>query len=160
MVPSRKTVSFSPAFSSGCPCSLQKEMANSVVNNSSLHVLNKFRTSEIGGWWLVDGSKDGYEMEKDILLVQKDESTLEDLCSNTTFHQEDIILAEMGSENWGLLDGNVLARVFHFLKTDVKSLAFAALTCKHWRVAVRFFKGVSRRVDLSSVGSLCTDSMI
>ena len=99
-------------------------------------------------------------MEKDILLVQKDESTLEDLCSDATFHQEDIILAEMGSANWGLLDGNVLARVFHFLKTDVKSLAFAALTCKHWRVAVRFFKGVSRRVDLSSVGSLCTDSMI
>ena len=99
-------------------------------------------------------------MEKDILLVQKDESTLEDLCSDATFHQEDIILAEMGSENWGLLDGNVLARVFHFLKTDVKSPAFTALTCKHWRVAVRFFKGASRRVDLSSVGSLCTDSMI
>ena len=61
---------------------------------------------------MVDGSKDGYEMEKDILLVQKDESTLEDLCSNATFHQEDIILAEMGSENWRLLDGDVLYSIF------------------------------------------------
>ena len=51
-------------------------------------------------------------MEKDILLVQKDESTLEDLCSDATFHQEDIILAEMGSENWRLLDGDVLYSIF------------------------------------------------
>ena len=114
----------------------------------------------IRGRWLVDGSEDDYEMEEDVLLVQKDESTFEDLCSDATFYQEDIALAEMGSENWGLLDGNVLARVFHFLRTDVKSLAFAALTCKHWRAAVRFYKGVSRQVDLSSVGSLCTDSTI
>lgn len=138
----------------------KKEMANSAVSNSSLHDLNKFRTSGIRGRWLVDGSEDDYEMEEDVLLVQKDESTFEDLCSDATFYQEDIALAEMGSENWGLLDGNVLARVFHFLRTDVKSLAFAALTCKHWRAAVRFYKGVSRQVDLSSVGSLCTDSTI
>ncbi|CBI28983.3 unnamed protein product, partial [Vitis vinifera] len=139
---------------------IPKEMANSAVSNSSLHDLNKFRTSGIRGRWLVDGSEDDYEMEEDVLLVQKDESTFEDLCSDATFYQEDIALAEMGSENWGLLDGNVLARVFHFLRTDVKSLAFAALTCKHWRAAVRFYKGVSRQVDLSSVGSLCTDSTI
>lgn len=111
--------------------------------------------------WLVDGSEDDYEMEEDDLVVQKDEFRFEDLCSDsTTFYQEDIAHIEMASENWGLLDGNVLARVFHFLRTDVKSLAFAAVTCKHWRAAVTFYKGISRQVDLSSVGPQCTDTTI
>ena len=114
----------------------------------------------IRGRWLVDGSEDDYEMEEDELIVQKDESRFEDLCSDATFHKEDIAHADMALENWGLLDGKVLARVFHFLRTDVKSLAFAALTCKHWRAAVTFYKGISRQVDLSSVGPQCTDSTI
>jgi hypothetical protein len=64
----------------------------------------------------------------------------------------------MGS--WGLLDGHVLARVFHFLRLDMKSLAFVSLTCKHWRAAVGFYKDMSKQIDLSSLGPNCTDSIL
>jgi len=58
------------------------------------------------------------------------------------------------------LDGHVLARVFHFLRSDIKSLAFVSLTCKHWRAAVGFYKDISRQIDLSSLGPNCTDSIL
>ncbi|CAL5342484.1 unnamed protein product [Camellia sinensis] len=110
------------------------------------------------GRLLVDGSEEGYEMEE-VPGVQE-EWTFDDLCSNAIFHKEDNAGSQIESGSWGLLDGHLLARVFHFLRTDVKSLVFTALTCKHWRAVFKFHKEISRQVDLSSVGPNCTDSMI
>ncbi|XP_044501413.1 histone-lysine N-methyltransferase ATXR3-like isoform X2 [Mangifera indica] len=102
-------------------------------------------------------SEEDDEMEEHMLTIQ-DESSFEDLCVDASFHREESAGSETESGSWGLLDGHMLARVFHFLRSDMKSLTFASLTCKHWRAAVRFYKDISRQVDLSSVGPNCTDS--
>ncbi|GAV88419.1 SET domain-containing protein [Cephalotus follicularis] len=109
---------------------------------------------------LLDGSEEDYEMEEEMQTVQKDETTFEDLRGDASFHAEGGRCSETDSGNWGLLDGHMLARVFHFLRSDLKSLGLAALTCKHWRAAVSFYKDISRQVDLSSLGPNCTDSVI
>ncbi|KAH7861905.1 hypothetical protein Vadar_032471 [Vaccinium darrowii] len=107
---------------------------------------------------LVDGSEEDYEMEE--LPAVQEECSFEDMCGDAIFHKEDNAGSENESGTWGLLDGHVLARVFNFLQSDVKSLVFAGLTCKHWRAVFDFFKDISRQVDLSSVGRSCTDSII
>nr|XP_033517072.1 histone-lysine N-methyltransferase ATXR3 isoform X1 [Nicotiana tomentosiformis] len=104
------------------------------------------------------GSEEEYEMEEDISGFQNDECQFDDLCGDETFNRETITKPGIESGSWGLLDGRVLARIFHFLKADVKSLAYAALTCKHWRSTVKIYKGISSQVDLLSVASSCTDS--
>nr|TKR91018.1 putative histone-lysine N-methyltransferase ATXR3 isoform X1 [Populus alba] len=98
------------------------------------------------------------EMEED--TVHKVESTFEQLCGDTNFHREESMCSEIEAGSWGLLDGHMLARIFHFLRSDLKSLVFASLTCKQWRAAVSFYKGISIQVDLSSVGRNCTDLMV
>ncbi|KAG2717108.1 hypothetical protein I3843_03G159300 [Carya illinoinensis] len=100
-----------------------------------------------------------YEVEEDMHTI-KDESTFDDLCSDALFYREENENSgsEMGS--WGLLDGHVLARVFHFLRSDIKSLAFISLTCKHWRAAASFYKDISRHIDLSTLGPNCSDSIL
>lgn len=108
----------------------------------------------------VDESDEDYELEEDLQMLQKNETTFEQLCGDTTFHKEESAWSETEKGSWGLLDGHMLARVFHFLRSDVKSLAFASLTCKHWRAAVSFYKDISREVDLSFLGPNCTDLMI
>ncbi|XVE49782.1 hypothetical protein DITRI_Ditri01bG0109500 [Diplodiscus trichospermus] len=107
---------------------------------------------------MINGSEEEYEIEDELLSI-KDEPAFEDLCGDASFDEQESAcsITEMG--NWGLLDGHVLARVFHFLKSDLKSLAFSSLTCQHWRAAVSFYKGVARQVDLSSLGPNCTDSV-
>ncbi|XVF44484.1 hypothetical protein PTKIN_Ptkin02bG0126700 [Pterospermum kingtungense] len=109
---------------------------------------------------MINGSEEEYEIEDELQSIRKDEPAFEDLCGDVTFHEQEnaCSFTEMG--NWGLLDGHVLARVFHFLRSDMKSLAFSSLTCKHWRAAVRFYKGIARQVDLSSLGPNCTDSLL
>ncbi|XP_044467024.1 histone-lysine N-methyltransferase ATXR3-like isoform X2 [Mangifera indica] len=107
---------------------------------------------------LVDESEEDDEME-DVLTIQ-DESTFEDLCGDASFPREESAGSETESGSWGLLDGHMLARIFHFLRSDIKSLTIASLTCKQWRAAARFYKDISRQVDLSSVGPNCTDSAI
>ncbi|XP_015882645.3 histone-lysine N-methyltransferase ATXR3 [Ziziphus jujuba] len=104
-------------------------------------------------------SEDDYEIDEDVQTIQKEESTFDDLCGDSSFYCEESLtsVSEIGS--WGLLDGHVLARVFHFLRSDVKSLYIASLTCKHWRAAVRFYKDISRQIDLSCLGPNCTDSI-
>lgn len=109
---------------------------------------------------LVDESEEDYDVEDDLQTVEKDESTFEDLCGDASFFREDSLSCGSEVGSWGLLDGHVLARVFHFLRLDMKSLTLASLTCKHWRAAVSFYKEISRQVDLSSLGPHCTDSMI
>lgn len=107
---------------------------------------------------LVDGSEEDYEMEE--LPAVQEEFSFEDMCGDAIFHKEDNAGSENESGTWGLLNGHVLARVFNFLRSDVNSLVFAGLTCKHWRAVFDFYKDISRQVDLSSVGRSCTDSII
>lgn len=107
---------------------------------------------------LVDESEEDDEME-DALTIQ-DESTFEDLCGDASFPREESAGSETESGSWGLLDGHMLARIFHFLRSDIKSLTIASSTCIQWRAAARFYKDISRQVDLSSVGPNCTDSAI
>lgn len=109
---------------------------------------------------LVDECEEDYDAEEDLQTIEKDESTFEDLIGNASFVREDGLSYGSEMASWGLLDGHVLARVFHFLRLDMKSLTIASLTCKHWRAAVSFYKDISRQVDLSSLGPKCTDSMI
>ncbi|TQD70291.1 hypothetical protein C1H46_044168 [Malus baccata] len=109
---------------------------------------------------LIDESVEDYDMGDDLLTVEKDESTFEDLCGDASFYRENSGSYGSVMGSWGLLDGQVLARVFHFLRLDMNSLSFASLTCKHWRAAVMFYKDISRQVDFSSLGPNCTDSAI
>ncbi|XP_020237818.1 histone-lysine N-methyltransferase ATXR3 isoform X2 [Cajanus cajan] len=109
---------------------------------------------------LVDDSEDNSDFEDGDVTVEKDESTFEDLCGDATFPEEEIGITDNDVGSWGLLDGCVLARVFHFLRSDLKSLGFAAMTCKRWRAAVGFYKEVSIQVNLSSLGHSCTDTML
>ncbi|XWS68524.1 hypothetical protein CRYUN_Cryun04dG0097900 [Craigia yunnanensis] len=109
---------------------------------------------------MINGSEEEYEIEDELQSIRKDEPAFEDLCGDASFHEQESAYSFTEMGNWGLLDGHVLARVFHFLRSDMKSLAFASLTCNHWRSAVRFYKGITRQVDLSSLGPNCTDSVV
>ncbi|KAL7219013.1 hypothetical protein ACSBR2_012143 [Camellia fascicularis] len=126
------------------------------IHNPALY--NKFQNSGKRARLLVDGIEEDYEIEE-VPAVQE-ECTFDDLCSDAIFHEEDNVGSEIENGSWGFLDGHVLARVFHFLRTDVKALVFAAATCKHWRAVFKFYKDISRQIDLSSVGPSCTDPMI
>ncbi|CAI0550498.1 unnamed protein product [Linum tenue] len=111
---------------------------------------------------LIDESDEEYDGGEDLVAIQKDDGTFEELCGDATFHgdAENNASLENNMGGWGLLDGHILARIFHLLRSDIKSLALASLTCKHWRSAVRFYKGISRQIDLSSLGPICTDLVI
>ncbi|XP_071726293.1 histone-lysine N-methyltransferase ATXR3-like isoform X2 [Rutidosis leptorrhynchoides] len=100
-----------------------------------------------------------YELEDDISTLEKNEISFDDLCGDTTFCKESSTCSVAENESWGPLNGHVLARVFHFLRTDLKSLVYANLTCKHWRSVMSFYKDISRQADLSSVSN-CIDSMM
>ncbi|KAK4486863.1 hypothetical protein RD792_006171 [Penstemon davidsonii] len=122
-----------------------------------IYLSDHFRTSKRAR---TNGMEEDYEMEDDELASRKDDCTFDDLCGDTTFSKEDEVDSEFESGSWDLLDGHVLARVFHFLKGDVKSLLYAALTCKHWRSVVKFYKGISRQVDFCAIAPNCSGPMI
>ncbi|KAK6919412.1 Protein SET DOMAIN GROUP 2, C-terminal [Dillenia turbinata] len=107
---------------------------------------------------MADGSDEDNEGE-DLLGVQSD-STFEDLCGDSKLQRDESLCSESEVGSWGLLDGHILARVFHFLRADFKSLAFVASTCKHWKAVVRFYRDISVQVDFSEFGSRCNDSII
>ncbi|KNA15540.1 hypothetical protein SOVF_097420 isoform A [Spinacia oleracea] len=109
---------------------------------------------------LIEGVDEDYEAGKGLPPLFYREPSFENLCGNLTFCREESVCSESAGGSWGLLDGHILARIFHFLRTDVKSLMFAGTTCKHWRAAVGFYRNVSVRVDLSTMGSHCTDSIV
>ncbi|XP_021746148.1 histone-lysine N-methyltransferase ATXR3-like [Chenopodium quinoa] len=109
---------------------------------------------------LIDGDDENYEVAKGLSRFSYREPSFEDLCGSVTFCKEEGVCSKNEVGSWGLLDGHILARIFHFLRTDIKSLMFAGTTCKHWRAAVGFYKNVSVRVDLSTMGSNCSDSII
>ncbi|XP_054815408.1 histone-lysine N-methyltransferase ATXR3 isoform X2 [Prosopis cineraria] len=108
---------------------------------------------------LVDSTEEDSDME-DGLTVLRNESTFDDLCGDAAFHEDESGTADFEVGRWSLLDGHVLARVFHYLRSDFKSHVFASLTCKHWRAAVMFYKEVSREVNLTSLSHSCTDSIL
>ncbi|GAB4825090.1 hypothetical protein Ancab_007965 [Ancistrocladus abbreviatus] len=108
---------------------------------------------------MVDGSEEEYEMGEGLHSFQNDVPSFEDLCGEASFFNEEAEHSESKVLSWGLLDGYILARIFHFLRADLKSLAFAAATCKHWRAAVGFYKNICCQVDFSSAGCNCTDSI-
>ncbi|KAL2938051.1 Histone-lysine N-methyltransferase ATXR3 [Bienertia sinuspersici] len=108
---------------------------------------------------LIDEVDEDYEMAEGLSPLYV-EPSFEDLCGNFKICKIENECFGTELRCWGLLDGHVLARIFHFLRTDVKSLVFASSTCKHWRTAVGFYKSVSVRVDLSTMGSICTDSIV
>lgn len=109
---------------------------------------------------LVDEIDEDYEIEEGMQTIPRDESTFDDLCGAATFYKEESPNSETEMGSWGLLEGCVLARVFHFLRSDIKSLPLVSLTCKHWRAAVSFYKDISRQIDLSSLGPICTDAIL
>lgn len=106
---------------------------------------------------MIDGSDEDYESGDDISAVLNDDISFEDTCGDATFDEEHI--EQTGTGSWSLLDGHVLARIFHFLRGDVKSLSLASSTCRQWRCAIRFYKDISKQVDFSSVGRDCSDSI-
>ncbi|KAK4381017.1 Histone-lysine N-methyltransferase ATXR3 [Sesamum angolense] len=93
----------------------------------------------------INGIEEECEMDEDVLTFQDDECEFDDLCADVTFRKGDAVDSEVKRGSWDLLDGHVLARVFHFLRADIKSLFFAALTCRHWRSVVKFYKDISRQ---------------
>ncbi|KAK7312744.1 hypothetical protein VNO77_36837 [Canavalia gladiata] len=109
---------------------------------------------------LVDDSEEDSDFDDGSLTMEKDESNFEALCSDATFFGEGSGITDSEVGSWGLLDGCLLARVFHCLRSDLKSLVFASMTCKQWRTSIRFYKEVSRHINLSSLGHSCTDSII
>ncbi|MFS8024584.1 putative [histone H3]-lysine(4) N-trimethyltransferase chromatin remodeling SET family [Helianthus anomalus] len=134
----------------------RKETEKNIYNPA---IINKFTRSDQANKRariVGDGVDEDYEL--DVSNLEKD-VPFEDLCGDDNFCSEKSGNLMVGNENWGLLDGQVLARIFHFLRADIKSLVYANLTCKHWRSVVKFYKGISKQADFSSVSN-CTDSMI
>ncbi|PIA58437.1 hypothetical protein AQUCO_00500399v1 [Aquilegia coerulea] len=129
-----------------------------------LESMQKFRRSEEDHYRkrarIVKGeSEDDHDLEGHLQRVQMDDFLFDDICGDATFVQEKSTGSETNTESWGLLNGYLLARVFHFLRADMKSLAFSAATCRHWSEAVKFYRDITKQVDLSNSGPDCTDSM-
>ena len=104
----------------------------------------------------IDGSEDEYEME-DVSAPLKDEWSFDDICGDGNFSEAE---AEYQNGIWADLGDRVLARIFHFLRADLKSFAIVASTCKHWRYVLKYYKQVSRQVDFSSIASNCNDASL
>lgn len=109
--------------------------------------------------FLVDESDEDSEMEDALLSNEKNDWSFEDLCGEADIFQDNAT-SQTENGSWGLLNGHILARVFHFLKGDMKSLLSSATTCKHWNASVNFYRSICRHVDLSSVGPKCTDTVL
>lgn len=97
-------------------------------------------------------------MQEGVLDIKNNECRFEDLCGDAAFTEVDV--NSSGEEGrWDLLDGHILARIFHFLRADLKSLVRSALTCKHWQSVVKVYKDISRLVDFRELASNCSDSI-
>ncbi|CAO2814367.1 unnamed protein product, partial [Amaranthus hypochondriacus] len=123
-----------------------------MISEEDMHVKKRGRT-------LSDEVDEDYYVAEGFPPLSHRDPSFEDLCGSMAFGRESEFSKD-ASGSWGLLDGHILARIFHFLRSDIKSLVFASSTCKHWRSATCFYKNVSVRVDLSTMGSKCTDSVI
>ncbi|CAM8985479.1 unnamed protein product [Rhodiola kirilowii] len=139
----------------------EKNIFNPVITKSSSGESNRYHISEGNhGANRARVTLLEYEEENylDETVAEHDgELSFDELCAGVKFSKEETSYSAV-SGTWGILNSHILARVFHFLKADMKSLAYASLTCKKWRSAVRLYKSISRHVDLSSVAPICTDS--
>jgi hypothetical protein len=108
---------------------------------------------------LPNQSDEDIDIYEDILASKKDDWCFEDLCPEGALVEENSANSIAETESWGLLDGHVLARIFHFLRADVKSLISSAATCRLWNTTAKYYRNTCRFVDLSSVGLQCTDSV-
>ncbi|XP_043725695.1 histone-lysine N-methyltransferase ATXR3-like isoform X3 [Telopea speciosissima] len=148
---------------------LDKHPFTSAVTKSSFSqnfMMHKFQKSEDEASlragkrarMVVNGSEEDDEVEEDLIKLKYD-CSFEDLCGDTIFDGGNDASPKVESEIWGLLNCRILARVFHFLGADLKSLVFSAATCKRWNAAARFYKDICRQIEFSSLGPKCTDSM-
>ncbi|XP_073279990.1 histone-lysine N-methyltransferase ATXR3-like [Primulina huaijiensis] len=129
----------------------KKEMEKQIYHSDHVRACKRAR---------IDGIEEEYETEDDVLAFRKDACVFDDLCAGATFMKGDEAHSVADGQSWALLDGHILARVFHFLRSDIKSLIYVALTCKHWRSVAKFYKDISKQVDFWAVASNCTDSMV
>jgi hypothetical protein len=137
----------------------RKELEKHIYNPSFTNQFRNGKRSRL----LLDGSDGADESDDDTSATHKvQDYAFDELCGDADFGEKEEEKFTDGSEieKWGLLNNRALARVFHFLRADLKSLAYAAFTCKHWRSVVRSYKDISKQADLSSVASNCTDSKI
>ncbi|KAG0503619.1 hypothetical protein HPP92_003691 [Vanilla planifolia] len=97
--------------------------------------------------------------ETDEVSVPKNDCSFEELWTDSVFVDEHDKYNSAYDESWGFLSNHILARVFHFLKSDMNALTSSSVTCKRWNDAVKFYKSICRHVDLSAFGSNCSDNM-
>ncbi|KAH6780543.1 hypothetical protein C2S52_011780 [Perilla frutescens var. hirtella] len=129
----------------------KKEIEKHIYNSDHFRASKRAR---------IDGIEEEYEMDDDVLSLQNDKCEFDELCADVSFRKGDEVDSDLERGSWDLLDGNILARIFHFLRADVKSLFYAALTCKHWRSVVQYYKDISRQIDFCAIGPNCSDSTI
>ncbi|XP_051208058.1 histone-lysine N-methyltransferase ATXR3 isoform X1 [Lolium perenne] len=138
----------------------KKEIETFFSNNSASR---KFFPEDAGSAkrarLLPNQSDEDIDIYEDILASKKDDWCFEDLCPEGALVEENSANSIAETESWGLLDGHVLARIFHFLRADVKSLISSAATCRLWNTTAKYYRNTCRFVDLSSVGLQCTDSV-
>uniref|UniRef100_A0A7N0TFX8 SET domain-containing protein n=1 Tax=Kalanchoe fedtschenkoi TaxID=63787 RepID=A0A7N0TFX8_KALFE len=139
----------------------EKNLFIPAITKSSSGELNRFQSSDGNHGAirarvkLLEHEEENY-VEGTVAAENDSELSFDELCAGAKFNEEETSDSAPNG-TWGLLNGHILSRIFHFLKADLKSLAFASQTCKKWRSAVRFYKSISRQVDLSSVAPICTD---
>ncbi|KAL3647172.1 hypothetical protein CASFOL_008140 [Castilleja foliolosa] len=129
----------------------KKEIEQRIYHRDHLHTNKRAR---------IHGFEEEYKMVEDVPDVQNVECEFDDLCGHVTFSGGVEVDSVVERGSWDLLDGHTLARVFHFLKADIKSLCYAALTCRHWRSVAKFYKDISRQVDFCAIAPKCSDSVI
>lgn len=97
---------------------------------------------------------------ENISISMEEEYSFDEISSDANFIGEERTGANLGTGSWDGLDGQVLARIFHFLRADTKSLLNVGLTCRHWRSVLHCYKNISRKVDLSSIALSCNDAVM
>ncbi|AQK50444.1 Histone-lysine N-methyltransferase ATXR3 [Zea mays] len=108
---------------------------------------------------LPDQSDENIHLSEDIIASRKEDICFEELCDGASSVDNDSVNPRAGNASWGLLNDHLLARIFHFMRADLKSLISSAATCKSWNAAAKYYRNMCRFIDLSSVGPLCTDSV-
>lgn len=93
-------------------------------------------------------------------ISMEEEYSFDEISSDTNFNGEERAGANIGTGNWDGLNGQVLARIFHFLRADMKSLVNVGLTCRLWRSVLHCYQNISRKVDLSSIALSCNDAVM
>ncbi|AQK40850.1 Histone-lysine N-methyltransferase ATXR3, partial [Zea mays] len=128
-------------------------------NSASRNLLPEDGGSAKKAKLLPDQSDEDIHLSQDILASRKEDICFDELCDAEPSVDNDSLNPGAGNETWGLLNGHVLARIFHFMRADVKALISSAATCRSWNAAVKYYRNMCRFIDLSSVGPLCTDSV-